>query len=40
MAGAEFVGCSVGSGDVEFAGGVVEVDGPLAFVGEHMMVAT
>ena len=39
MAGAEFVGCAVGSGDVDFAGGVVEVQGPVSFVDLDVVVA-
>src|SRR5258708_1981969 len=40
LAGSEFVGGAVGSGDVDFAGGVVEADLPASFVGQDMMVTT
>jgi hypothetical protein len=39
LAWAEFVGCAVGSGDVDFAGGVVKPEGPVSFVGEDVVVA-
>ena len=40
MAGSEFVGLSVGSGDGEFAGGGVDGDAPASFVDTHMVIST
>jgi hypothetical protein len=37
---AEFVGCSIGPGDGDFAGVAVEVDAPLSFVDSGMMPTT